>query len=274
MDFEDTQARLLMATGRVPAAFISDFGPMPALEDDDYTASLKKMGQALPRPSTILVMSGHWEAQEKLAVTAAKRPGVIHDFSGFSEEFYKLDYPCPGNPDLARDAVELLSEAGFSARTDPNRGLDHGAWVPLSRLYPKADLPVVQITVPSEEDPRRTFQIGKALAPLRERGVLLLGAGAVSHNLHLALVHQKNDPADEWAIAFNEWLSDQLQHKRTENLLNYRRLAPAADLAAPTAEHMNPFFYVLGAGQGENLTHFYEGIRYGNGVLRSFALGL
>lgn len=256
-----------MKTKKMPVAFVTDFGPSPAIETDDYTEALGKLGRSFANPKAIVIMSGHWEIKESVAVTSAKKPGVMHDYSGFPEEFYRLDYPCPGDPDLAKEIVEFLLAKGISAKTDSDRSLDHGAWVSLSRIYPKADIPTLQISVPAN-DPGRTMEIGRILSQLRERGVLLIGAGALSHNLRLVFRHQKNDPADGWALEFDSWISDKLDRGAVEDLLNYRTLAPSAHLAAPTAEHFDPLFFVLGAAQGESLVHFYRGFYYGNGLMK------
>ena len=213
-------------------------------------------------------------AKEPLAVTASEKPGVMHDYSGFPEEFYRLDYPSPGDPKLAEEVADILLSAGFSTKVDKKRPFDHGAWVPLSRLYPKADIPTIQLTVPDVEDKRRIFEVGRALSQLRERGILLIGAGALSHNLRLAFAHEKNDPADGWVLEFDSWISNKLNQGNIEGLLNYRSLAPSARLAAPTSEHFDPLFFVLGAAGNERPTHFYQGIRNGNGVMRAFAFGL
>jgi 4,5-DOPA dioxygenase extradiol len=253
----------------MPAVFVTDFGPFPAIETDDYTESLKELGKNFARPRAIVIMSGHWETKGMLFVTSSKRPGVIHDYSGFPEEFYRLDYPCPGDPELAEEMVELVLAEGISAKMDTARSLDHGAWVPLSRLYPKADIPTVQISVPVG-NPRMTMEIGRILSPLREKGVLLVGSGALSHNLPLVFRHQKNDLPDSWALEFDSWISDKLDGNAIEDLLNYKALAPSVHLAAPTSEHFDPLFFMLGAARGESIVHFYRGIYYGNGLMKIF----
>lgn len=258
----------------MPAIFVTDFGPFPAVEKDHYTQSLEQLGRSLPHPKAILIMSGHWEAEGALSVTGAKKPGIMHDYSGFPEEFYRLDYPSPGNPILAEEIAELLSTNGFPTKVDLNRSLDHGAWVPLSRLFPKADIPAIQLTVPDEDNKLKIVQLGRTLSTLRQQGVLLIGAGAVSHNLRLALAHEKNDTPDDWAMKFDAWLFDKLNQGNIQDLVNYRSLAPSANLAAPTSEHFDPLFFILGAGLGEKLSHLHQSIRYGNGVMRVFAFGL
>lgn len=259
---------------RMPVVFISDFGPMPAVEDDDYTESLGALGKLLPRPKGILVMSGHWEAEGMMAATAAAKPETIHDYSGFPAEYYKVEYPAPGDPALAREAVALLSKAGFAAREDLERGRDHGAWAPLSRLFPDADIPTVQLTVPAGEDPRRILEMGKALAPLREKGVLLLASGNLIHNLRRIRFGDKFGAPDAWAAEFDAWLERRLNEGKVEELVDYRRLGPSAALAAPSPEHFDPLFYILGAAPGEKPKHFFHAIRYGNGLLRTFAYGV
>ena len=258
---------------RMPAAFITDFGPMPAVEKDDYTDALGRLGQAVPRPKGVIVMSGHWDSDGLLELTATPKPETIYDFSGFPDEYYQVSYPAPGDPSLAKRAAALLSDAGLPAQTDPVRGLDHGAWAPLSRVFPKADIPTVQITNPAHAAPDKLLAMGKALAPLRDEGVLLVGAGTLSHNLRLVHFGGKDDPADPWAKEFDAWVSDKLDKSDTASLKDLRAKAPNARLAIPTPEHFTPFLYIWGAAGGEKRTDFYHGIKYGNGLLRAFLLG-
>ena len=261
-----------MTQFKMPVAFISDFGPMPAFETDDYTAALEKLGRELPRPRAIVVMSGHWEAGKTLLVTSALRPEIIYDYSGFPEEFYQFRYPCPGDPETAVEVVQLLTAAGFSAETDPKRGIDHGAWVPLSRVYPKADMPIVQITVPVGEDPRKIMAIGKALSPLREKGILIAGAGTLVHNLRFVRIGSQKP--DGWAEDFDRWIGTRLDKGSIEEIVDYKRLAPSVNLAVPTPEHLDPLFFVLCASGGEEPTHFFRAIRHGNGSLRIIGFGV
>ena len=250
---------------KLPAVFVSDFGPLPAKEDDAYTVALAALGEILPKPKSILIMSGHWESDVPI-VSTAKKAAIIHDYSGFPPEFYAIDYPAPGNPILASECIKLLSLAKIPAHPDTRRGLDHGAWVPLSRIYPKADIPVVQITTLMR--PEDNLKMGQALSSLREKGVLLIAAGALSHNLRLAMGHEKNDPPDKWALELDNWLQERLDQNKTEELLEYRKFAPSINLAAPTSEHFNPLFFVLGAAGKSKPTHHHRSIRYANGIMR------
>ena len=258
---------------RMPVLFVSDFGPMPAVETDSYTAALGRIGQQLPRPRAIVAMSGHWLAQGALAVTTSPEPPIIYDYYGFPREYYEVTWPCTGAPEVAARALTLLGVAGIRAQPDPVRGIDHGAWCPLRRVYPEADIPIVQITLPAGDVPRNIMRVGQALAPLRDDGVLLVGAGTLIHNLRRVHFHGKNDPPDDWAQRFDDWMQQRLDPPNTDDLEAYRALAPDARLAAPTTEHFDPLFFVLGAASGEPVTHLHRDIKWGNGSLRIFALG-
>lgn len=256
----------------MPAAFVTDFGPLPAFEDDDYAGSLARLGRALPRPRAALIMSGHYLGRGTLALTSSPRPETLHDYGGFSEEFYLFRYPCLGAPELAEEAAGLLAAARRPTRLDARRGLDHGAWAPLSRLFPAADVPVAQLSAPAGESPEHVLAIGLALAPLRERGVLLVASGALSHNLRLARLGEKDAPPNAWAEQFDAWLAPRLDAGDAAALSRYREEAPHAEKAAPTSEHFDPLFFALGAAAGARPAHFHRSIRYGNGLLRAFLL--
>lgn len=246
---------------------------MPALEDDRYTRALRALGNNLARPRAVVIVSGHWQTRKGLALTSSPRPVIWHDYVGFPEEYYRIRYEAPGDPALAADAADLLRGAGIEAALEPERPLDHGAWVPLSRMYPAADVPVVQLSLPLEDDPWTVYKAGEALAPLRDRDILLAGSGALSHNLRLALPRHKNDPADAWAVELDRWIGERLDRGDTDSLLDYRRTAPHVAKAAPTADHFLPLFFVLGAAQGATVRHLHDEIRHANGIVRIFAMG-
>ena len=233
---------------KMPVVFLSHGAPTIALEDSSDTRAWRQLATELPRPAAILVISAHWDTHAP-AVSATPAPETIHDFFGFPRELYQLRYPAPGAPELASQVMRQLSLAGLSCDTDVERGLDHGAWVPLKWMYPEADIPVTQLSVQSHLGARHHLQIGRALAALRESGVLLLASGGIVHNLrelewHLRGSHQPTD----WANTFNEWIAERVESGDVEELVEYRRLAPAATRAHPTEEHFDPFFVALGAG--------------------------
>lgn len=218
------------------------------------------------------MVSAHWEAPGPLRVNAAPRPELIYDFSGFPQELYRLDYPAPGSPVLAAEIVETLAAAGLHTALETARGWDHGVWVPLRLGFPEATLPVVELSLPVPRTPELLLAVGRALQPLRERGVLIFGSGGIVHNLGLLRWGGEDAPVDDWARTFDEWVMGRVLAGDLEALASYRLRAPHADRAVPTSEHFDPLFVVLGAAAGARADLIYEGIRYGNLSLRSFAL--
>lgn len=246
---------------------------MEALEKDSFTEALASLGRHLPRPRAVLAASAHWEELSPLRVTAADRPETIHDFGGFPPELHRFSYPAPGEPALARSIVERLFGAGVPATIESRRGLDHGVWAPLCRMFPNADVPVLEISLPRPSDPARLLKAGAALASFRDDGVLLLGTGNLTHNLRMARFGDKDARPDDWAVHFDAWMWDGIRGNDTERLLKYRQEAPDVHLAAPTTDHVDPLFFILGAGLGEPAATVFEGFHFGNISMRSFALG-
>jgi 4,5-DOPA dioxygenase extradiol len=236
------------AEKRLPAVFVSHGAPTLAVEQNDTVEFLKRLGRELVRPRAILCVSAHWNTEAPV-VSAAERPETIHDFGGFSEELHRMLYPAPGAPKLAGRVRELLGNAGLACTVSPTRGLDHGAWVPLKLIYPEADVPVTQLSVQPLLGTEHHFQLGRALAPLREEGVLILATGSATHNLSRI---GRGEVPPEWAREFDEWLFRKISEGAIEELLNYRRLAPHAAVAHPTDEHLLPLFVALGAGSEES----------------------
>lgn len=256
----------------MPAVFISHGSPMAALEDDDYAAALRRMGEELPPPRAVVVVSAHAEAPAPLRVTGSERPAQVYDFYGFPEELYRLRYPSPGSPTLAREIVDLLAGTGFPAELDSRRGLDHGAWVPMSLAYPDANVPVVEVTLPAPRAAAELVKMGEALAPLRRQGVLLVGSGGVVHNLARLIWDDKRAPVDPWARRFDDWVRARLEERDVRSLADHRAVAESP-LAVPTTEHFDPIFFVLGAAsERDRVADVYEGFQYGNLSLRTFAL--
>lgn len=236
------------ATARMPhpALFVSHGAPTLALDEAHPThAFLKGLGGALATPKAILVISAHWDT-EMPTVTSAVRHATIHDFSGFPKPLYALHYPAPGAPALAQEIARLLQLAGLEARMDPERGLDHGAWVPLMLMYPKADIPVVQLSLQTHMSAEHHLELGAALAPLRRRSVLILGSGGATHNLR-ELFRPTPGQDESYVPAFTGWLQDTLKHNDRKSLAAYRKLAPSAERAHPTEEHFFPLLAAAGA---------------------------
>jgi 4,5-DOPA dioxygenase extradiol len=246
MDFELDERR--KTTSTLPAVFVSHGAPTLALEQNDTVEFLKRLGGELGRPEAVLCVSAHWNT-EAPAVSAAERPETIHDFGGFPDELYRMRYHAPGAPRVAGRVRELLGEAGLACTVSPDRGLDHGAWVPLKLIYPEADLPVTQLAVQPSLGAGHHYRMGRALAPLRGEGVLILATGSATHNLARI---GRGDVPPAWAKEFDEWLYGKISEGALEELLDYRRLAPHAAVAHPTDEHLLPLFVALGAGSGES----------------------
>jgi len=229
----------------MPALYLSHGAP-PLADDPVWTRQLADWAAALPRPEAILVVSAHWEAAP-LTVGATERVPLVHDFWGFPERYYRVTYDAPGAPALAEDVRALLGGAGRPVRHDPRRGLDHGAYVPLKEMYPQADVPVLQISMPTL-DPVELLDLGRRLAPLRDRGVLIVGSGFTTHNLS-AFDPRKGVDADppSWSAEFDQWAHETVTARDVDALLDFRRKAPAARLAHPRTEHFAPLFVALGA---------------------------
>lgn len=227
----------------LPTLFVSHGSPMFALEPGRAGALLGALGRSLPRPRAVLVMSPHWMSP-RLRVSASPRPQTVHDFGGFPRALYALQYPAAGAPELASEIVALLVHQGIPATSDPDQGLDHGAWVPLMHLYPEAGVPVVQISQPVDPSPQALLELGRRLAPLRAQGILIVGSGSMTHNLY---EFRHGAAGETYAQGFADWIWDCVQQGAVETLLDYRRRAPAALRAHPTDEHLLPLYFALGA---------------------------
>lgn len=232
---------------RFPSLFVSHGSPMMVLEDCPARQFLSGYGTALGRPEAILMVSAHWETQE-ISVTTTDRPETIYDYYGFPEPMYRIRYAAPGAPDVAASASSLLELAGQSVRADSGRGLDHGAWVPLKFMYPEADIPVAQLSIQSHLGARHHLEVGKALAPLRDEGVLVIGSGNMTHGLRDLDRGGPNDPPHPWVAEFAGWAFDAIANGRADDLADYRALAPHAARNHPTEDHFLPLLVALGAG--------------------------
>jgi 4,5-DOPA dioxygenase extradiol len=244
-----------------PVLFVSHGAPDALLKAPETLTCWREIAAKIAKPSAILVISAHWEARVA-TVSLAAAPETIHDFSGFSRELYDLCYPAQGAPDLATQVVERLSAARITVETHPNRGLDHGAWVPLSMLFPQADIPVVQLSLAHNGNATEHYQLGVALSALREEGVLIVASGAITHNFAWLDWHSQNEPLPKAQI-FTDWVADRLAAQDLPTLLNYRD-APYGAEAHPTEEHFLPLFVALGAAMGEKPTRYSPPFTYGS----------
>lgn len=255
----------------MPSLFISHGAPTFALAPGRAGALLGALGQRLERPRAVVLVSPHWMTRG-LKVTGSARPTTVHDFGGFDPRLYELGYPAPGDPELARELVALLGEAGWPASIDPERGLDHGAWVPLMHLFPEADVPVLQLSLPLDLDEPWAHALGQALAPLAERGVLVIGSGSLTHNLYE--FRQGEHEAADYAREFAHWVRDAVRAADVERLTHVMARAPHARRAHPTTEHLLPLAVALGAGGGSRaVTVLDGGIVHGVLSMDSFVFG-
>jgi 4,5-DOPA dioxygenase extradiol len=238
----------------LPSLFISHGSPMLALEPGASGPALVRLAAELPRPKAIVLVSAHWESQE-LLVSGNPQPETWHDFGGFPPELFAVQYPAPGQPELAAQVVDLLKTDGLNARIDAKRPFDHGVWVPLSLMYPQADIPVVQVSLPSRQGPALQTRVGHALASLREQGVLLIGSGSITHNLRELDWHAGPESVEPWAKAFRDWVIDKLATDDEAALHDYRQQAPYAVRSHPSDEHLLPLYFARGAGGKFSIAH-------------------
>jgi 4,5-DOPA dioxygenase extradiol len=256
---------------RLPAIFLGHGNPMNALYDNPWTQGWAMVGRRLPRPRAVLSVSAHWYLPGT-AVTSMEAPRTIHDFGGFPRELFALQYPAPGDPDLARRVRELLQP--LEVRADLSWGLDHGTWSVLSHVFPAADVPVVQLSIDETQPPAFHYGLGRRLRPLREEGVLLVGSGNVVHNLHAyAWGRHPVEPFD-WALRFEALARELMLRGEHAPLLDYEALGRDAELSVPTPEHFLPLLYVLGASEpGEAVSFPVEGMDGGSISMLSVQFG-
>jgi 4,5-DOPA dioxygenase extradiol len=237
-----------------PSLFISHGSPMLALEPGDSGPALVRLAAEMPRPKAIVIVSAHWESTE-LLVNGNSQPETWHDFGGFPAALFAVQYPATGMPEMTQQVVDLLMASGLAARIDPQRPFDHGVWVPLSLMYPQADIPVVQVSLPSRMGPAMQTRVGKALSSLRGEQVLVIGSGSITHNLRELDWHAGPESVEPWAKAFRDWMIEKLAAGDEEALHDYRRLAPNAVRNHPSDEHLLPLYFARGAGGEFSIAH-------------------
>ena len=260
----------------MPIVFVGHGSPMNAIEDNEFSIRWQELGKSLPRPRAILCISAHWETWGTL-VTAMEKPRTIHDFGGFPQELFQVQYPAPGSPWLAeviRTAIKS-TEVGF----DQDWGLDHGCWSVLKRMYPGGDLPVVQLSLDYAKEAQDHYALGRELFSLRQQNVLILGSGNMVHNLHRVVLKDNslrdfNRPFGlDWAIEANELFKKLINEDRHTELINYQTLGEAVQLAVPTPEHYLPMLYILALkGAGETVTYFNDKPLAGSLTMTSFVI--
>lgn len=254
------------ASDRMPVVFLGHGSPMNVIDDNDYSRSWSRLGQSLPRPQAILVVSAHWMTQGSTLVDVSQMPQTIHDFYGFPQALFDQEYPAPGHPDLAREVVALLRS--HRAQEDDRWGLDHGAWAVLKFLYPDADVPVFQVSIDMGRGLAHQLEIGRTLSELRDRGVLILGSGNVVHNLRA--MRRGGQPYD-FALAFDQLFAERLAYRDFAALADTEGLGALLSAAHPTVDHYLPALTIAGASDNrDDLTFMTEAIDLGSVSMRSF----
>ena len=252
---------------RAPTLFISHGSPMLAIEPSPAREFLQNYGKTLKKPRAIVIASAHFETDIPAVVTDAQ-PEMIYDFGGFPDALFQVVYPAPGEPEVAMQVAHMLYDAGLKPGVMSRRGFDHGTWVPLSLMFPDANIPVVQLAVQPELGPAHHVALGKALTALKEQDVMVIGSGSATHNLREFYAHRHLKPgeAPEWVRQFDDWVRERVQAGKTDELINYRTLAPHAVRNHPTEEHFLPLHVALGAA-GEGVKGELLHSSYANGVL-------
>ena len=256
---------------RLPTLFLSHGSPMLAIEASPAGRFLDELGDVLPRPRAVVVASAHFMTDRPM-LGGHPQPHTVHDFGGFPAPLYQLQYPAPGLTGLAEDLAARLGDAGLPATVRPGHGLDHGVWVPLRRMYPDANIPVVPLSVMPHGNASQHYAIGQALAGLRDEGVLVIGSGGWVHNLGDLDWQHRQAPLPAWAAQFSAWMHDKLGRGDLPALLAWQQLAPHARHAHPTVEHLMPLFVALGAaGETPNVRTIHRSHEMGSLMLDAFA---
>jgi 4,5-DOPA dioxygenase extradiol len=254
-----------------PVFFISHGAPTFAIEPGTLGPRLHTLGQQLASAKAVLVVSPHWQTRDVQVMTTVK-PETMHDFGGFPAALYKLQYPASGQPDIAAEAARLLTEAGFATTFDDQRGLDHGAWVPLMHLLPDVNVPVFQVSMPRTLTTAQALKLGQALAPLRAQGVVILASGSMTHNLYEFSPYATR--VEPYVQEFAAWVRSAVQAKTTDALVAYRELAPHAQRAHPSEDHFLPLLVALGARCDDEVRVIDESIIHGMLSMESYVWGI
>lgn len=261
----------------LPTYFVSHGSPMLALMDTPAHRFLAGLGETIPRPRAVVVVSAHFETEAPVVVTDA-HPEMIYDFRGFPKPLYEIVYPAPGDAGVAAEVMETLRAAGLPVSTAEHRGFDHGSWVPLSLVWPEADVPLVQLSIQPHRDAAWHLALGRAIATLRDQDILVIGTGAATHNLRSVFRAGGMAPVDapvaDWAREFSDWIADHAAAGDVDGLVHYRERAPHAVMAHPEDDHFMPFFVALGAaGQGAKGERIHSSYEYGTLSMDMYRFG-
>jgi 4,5-DOPA dioxygenase extradiol len=253
------------SSAKMPLLFVGHGNPMNAIENNQYSEKWENVGRELPTPKAILSVSAHWLTRGVTKVTAMQQPKTIHDFGGFPQELFDVQYPAPGSPELAKQTQSAITKR--HVYLDDDWGFDHGTWSVLKKMYPKADIPVLQLSIDYGAPMEEHYALGQALSSLREKGVLIMGSGNVVHNLRAIRMDGKTY---DWAEKFDEFVRDAIEEKNDQTLINFQKQGEIALLAHPTYDHYLPLLYTIGARRKDDtLSFFNEGMDLGSASMRS-----
>ena len=260
-------------TDRMPVLFVGHGSPMYVIEENEFTQTWKNLGETIPTPKAILCISAHWETRGT-HVTAMPKPPTIHDFGGFPRELYEIQYPAPGNPELANKTIQTIQSTKVLA--DDKWGLDHGAWSVIMRMYPKADIPVIQMSLDYNKTPEEHYEMAKELASYRDNGILIIGSGNMVHNLHKVAWDKQDDEeyGFDWALEANDTFKKLIQSNHHKELIHYDLLGKAVQMAVPTPDHFLPLLYALALkNESETVSYFNDKAVMGSLTMTSLKIG-
>jgi len=244
-------------TPRMPVLFVGHGSPMNAIEENEFVEGWRNIGKSIPRPKAILCVSAHWETKGTF-VTSVPKPQTIHDFGGFPKALFDVQYPAPGSPDLANETKRIITKT--TVGLDEKWGLDHGAWSVIRPMYPNADVPVIEMSMDYSQGPQYHYDLGKQLAALRNKGVLIIGSGNMVHNLRMVAWDKMNEPeyGFDWAIKANDKFKQLIQSGNHKELINYSSLGREVQLAVPTPDHYLPLLYTLALKEENEAVSFFN----------------
>lgn len=250
---------------KLPALFIGHGSPMNGIEDNSFSQTWKKMGTEIPKPKAVVVISAHW-LTKGTHITAMNNPKTIHDFGGFPQELFNVQYPAPGNPELAQATKQLITSTNVGL--DHDWGLDHGTWTVVRHMYPDADIPVLQLSIDYSKPPQYHYDLAKQLAALRKKGVLIIGSGNMVHNLRMVAWDKLNEPeyGFDWANEMNTIFKNKITDGNHKALIDYETLNKAAKLAIPTPDHYYPMLYSLALQDPKDNVNFFNDVAVGGSL--------